>query len=370
MMRVHTHTRFCFLCVLTLLFHQCSHCHEGGSHHHHGHSHEDHNHDHVHNDLQISEMSCEGLSERLLHNDHGEPAENEQRYYIQRLFCLYGKKDRLDFKGFQSLLLSLGLGEVRVVGLEHEELGHDHMAHLDILEVQEGRHSHSAGHNHHVSHKNHEHSHQENEEHTSVEEPPCADTTTARSEKHDHEKDGGHDVDHDHDNDTDHEHRHDPQNHEHTHSHGHHSDQLDHEHDHHREPTRENNDLSEDHGHEHEHHHHDHHHHKHPHPHLHHTTVTPSTPTEPPNTQLRRNRRPPKARNQRGRNKTTGGVTHAVSSPEPESSGDEHNSQEHSLDQPPRGKREVPGRMMDPSDKLHTHGVHHQHEEVNLNLNI
>ncbi|KAI7808931.1 zinc transporter ZIP10 [Triplophysa rosa] len=381
-MRVHTHTRFCFLCVLTLLFHHCSHCHEGGSHHHHGHSHEDH--DHVHNDLQISETSCDGLSDRLLHNNHGEPAENEQHYYIQRLFCLYGKKDRLDFKGFQSLLLSLGLGEVRVVGLEHEELGHDHMAHLDILEVQEGRHSHSAGHPHHhekphVSHKNHEHSHDENEEHTSVEEPPCADTGTTRSglEKHDHEKDGdhehGHDTieDHDHENDTDHEHihRHDPQNHDHkhthshTHSHGHHSEQPGHDHDHHHEPTQENNDFSEDHTHEH--HHHDHHHHKHPH--LQHTTVMPSTPTEPPNTQLRRNRRPTKARNQRGRNKTTSTVTHAVSSPEPESSGDEHehNSQEHSLDEPPRGKREVPGGMMDPSDK--SHGVHHQHEEC-LNL--
>ncbi|KAL0184320.1 hypothetical protein M9458_020016, partial [Cirrhinus mrigala] len=55
-------------------------------------------------DLQISEAPCDGLSDQLVHSSHGEPAENEQRYYIQQLFCRYGQKDRLDFKGFQSLL--------------------------------------------------------------------------------------------------------------------------------------------------------------------------------------------------------------------------------------------------------------------------
>ncbi|KAK9969281.1 hypothetical protein ABG768_027472 [Culter alburnus] len=395
-MRVHTHTRFCFLCVLTLLYHQCSHCHEGGSHHHHGHNHADHDHDHVHNDLQISELSCDSLSNRLVHGSHGEPAENEQRYYIHQLFCRYGQKDRLDFKGFQSLLLSLGLGEVRVVGLEHEDLGHDHVAHLDILEVQEGRHSHSAGHPHphqktHISHKNHH----ENEEHGPAEELPCSktlgtraeSTTHSGSEKHVHEKDSDHEQIHRHVTDSPQTQDHDD---DHTHSHTHSQKQdsgvpqqlehdHDHDHDHHNhdqkssEHTQENNDLSDQ-----SHHHHDHHHHKHPHPHLHgldsveHTSATPqltprvqpSAPTELPTTQTRRNRRPPKVRASRGRNKTSITVTQAV---ELETIGadHEHSGQDHSPIQPQRDRREVPGE--DLSVKSHAHGVFHQHEEC-LNL--
>lgn len=388
-MRVHTHTRLCFLCVLTLLYHQCSHCHEGGSHHHHGHNHGDH--DHIHSDLQISEMSCNGLSDRLVHGSQGEPAENEQRYYIHQLFCRYGQKDRLDFKGFQSLLLSLGLGEVRVVGLEHEDLGHDHVAHLDILEVQEGRHSHSAGHPHshqntNISHKTHQHSHHENEEHRLAEDVPCSKTLgtgappPSVSEEHEHD----HDHDHNHDKDSDHEHNHrhvtdSPQTqdhdhdhiHLHTHSHKQDSDvtqRLERDHEHHdqksREHTQENNDLSDQ-----NHHHHDHHHHKHPHPHLHgpdsvvHTSampkIQPSVPPELPANQTRRHRRPPKVRAHQGRNRTSVTVTQAV---ELETSGDdhEHSLQDHSPAQQQRGKREVPG-----SPAL---GVLHQHEEVRLGV--
>ncbi|XP_016094232.1 zinc transporter ZIP10 [Sinocyclocheilus grahami] len=386
-MRVHTHTRFCFLCVLTLLYHQCSHCHEGGSHHHHGHNHSDH--DHVHSDLQISELSCDGLSDQFVHSSHGEPAENEQHYYIQQLFCRYGHKDRLDFKGFQSLLLSLGLGKVRVVGLEHEDLGHDHVAHLDVLEVQEGQHSHSAGHPHihqkpQISHKTHQHSHHENEQHGPAEELPCSktlgtraeSTTHSGSEGHDH---GGHDHDHDHEHDHhDHDHEHEKDS-DHKHIHRHVTDSPHTQDDHDQleqkssEHAQENNDLSDQ-----NHHHHDHHHHKHPHPHLHgsdsveHNTETPhltpriqpSAPAELPTTQPRRNSRPPKARAHRGRNKTSISVTQAG---ELETRRDDHghSSQDHSLIQPQRGRREVPGE--DLSVKSHAHGVLHQHEEC-LNL--
>nr|XP_055071760.1 zinc transporter ZIP10 isoform X1 [Misgurnus anguillicaudatus] len=342
-MRVHTHTRFCFLCVLTLLFHQCSHCHEGGTHHHHEHSHgeRNHDHDHVHSDLQISETSCDGLSHRLMHGSHGEPAKNEQHYYIQQLFCRYGKKDRLDFKGFQNLLLSLGLGEIRVVGLEHEDLGHDHVAHLDILEVQEGRHSHSAGHSHPHQKSNVSHKTQHEKEHTSsTEEPPCKlDAGAARigdsqPDKHNHHHDDDEkDTDRHPTEDHDHEHRHDIENphdhdHEHTHSHthGHDTDaQLDHDHKT-SEHTHENNDLSEDH--KHDHHHHDHHHHKHTHPHLQHGSDSGAA---------------------------SGGDEH------------DHSGQEHSPDKQTRAKREVPGAIMDPSNKSQAHGVLHQHEEC-LNL--
>ncbi|XP_051997777.1 zinc transporter ZIP10 [Xyrauchen texanus] len=410
-MRVHTHTRFCFLCVLTLLFHQCCHCHEGGAHHHDGHSHSDH--DHVHSDLQISESTCGGLSDRLPHVNHGEPAE-EQRYYIQQLFCRYGQKDSLNFTDFQSLLLSLGLGKVRVVGLEHEDLGHDHVAHLDILEVQEGWHSHSDSnpHPHPKPQNTHQHSQHEEEEHTPAEELPCskrrgtgAETTIdGRSENHDHEKDGDHKHTHIHKPDKDspqtqdHDHDHD-HDHKHTHSHEQDSDvtqQMDHDHhDQNSKHTHENNDLSEDHMHvqnhddhgDSTHHHHDHHHHKHPHSHLQHspdsmdhTTVTPqltprpkvaahefqpSTQTEPPTKQPRRNKRPPKGRGQRNRSKTTNTVTHATGLSDPETSGDdpENSSQDQSSRQPQRGRREVQGELMNPTVKSHAH----QHEEC-LNL--
>ncbi|XP_026109900.1 zinc transporter ZIP10-like isoform X2 [Carassius auratus] len=402
-MRVHTHTRFCFLCVLTLLYHQCSHCHEGGSHHHHGHNHGDH--DHVHSDLQISELSCAGLSDHFVHSSHGETAESEQRYYIQKLFCRYGHKDRLDFKGLQSLLLSLGLGKVRVVGLEHEDLGHDHVAHLDVLEVQEGLHSHSADQpdlhqKPHISHKTHQHSHNENEQHGSAEELPCSktlgtgaeSTTHSGSEEHDH---GGYDHDHEHDH-HDHDHEHDHHNHEHDH----HDHDHDHEHEKdsdrkhiHRDVTdsphtqddhgqleqkssehaQENNDLSDQ-----NHHHHDHHHHKHPHPHLHgpdsveqntatpHLTprIQPSALTEQPTTQPRRKSRPLKARAHRGRNKTSISVTQADELDTKKYDHD-NSSQDHSSIQLQRSRRAVPGE--DLSVKSHAHGVLHQHEEC-LNL--
>ncbi|XP_050925946.1 zinc transporter ZIP10 [Lates calcarifer] len=136
-MRVHVHTKFCFLCVFTFLFHQCNHCH--GEHHHADHS-------HVHSDLQISDASyVRGATVTPESgSSHGDALEEEQRFYIQQLFRRYGQKDRMDFQGFQSLLFSLGLGEVKVVDVDHEDLGHDHVAHLDLLDMQEGLHSHSS----------------------------------------------------------------------------------------------------------------------------------------------------------------------------------------------------------------------------------
>ncbi|KAL6485129.1 hypothetical protein MHYP_G00071740 [Metynnis hypsauchen] len=345
MMRVHAHTKFCFLCVLTLLYHQCSHCHDGGHQHHHhdnGHEHHDHDpdhdhdhdHDHVHSDLQISKAPYISLTDHPAPGGQSE-AEHEQQYYIQQLFRRYGQQDRLDFRGFQSLLLSLGLGEVRMVGLEHDDLGHDHVAHLDLLEVQEGLHSHSASHPHphpksHSHHNHHHHSHGEASGGHPTAHGPCSPSFTAGARptidsgplgrhSHDLDKDSGHD-DHSHDHDhhehaheteqhstqtqsIDHDHTHD--NHEHSHDHDHerddhqpqhidHTSLHDHDQDHHgHDDPQENNDLSQDHSpgtsidstHAHSqevsktqtHHHHDHHHHKHPHPHNHHHHHTPDT---------------------------------------------------------------------------------------------
>ncbi|XP_048348060.1 zinc transporter ZIP5 [Sphaerodactylus townsendi] len=71
-----------------------------------------------------------------------EDAAQEQGYYLQQLFGQYGENGTLSFEGLTRLLLSLGLGKVQVVEIEHEALGHGHVSHLDILEVQENKHLH------------------------------------------------------------------------------------------------------------------------------------------------------------------------------------------------------------------------------------
>ncbi|XP_018416286.1 PREDICTED: zinc transporter ZIP5 [Nanorana parkeri] len=72
-----------------------------------------------------------------------EEAEKEQGYYLQQLFHLYGENNTLTYQGLTLLLKNLGLGKVQVVEIYHAELGHDHVSHLDILDVQENRHKHA-----------------------------------------------------------------------------------------------------------------------------------------------------------------------------------------------------------------------------------
>ncbi|KAM5180080.1 zinc transporter ZIP5 isoform 2-T5 [Mantella aurantiaca] len=71
-----------------------------------------------------------------------EEAEKEQGYYLQQLFHLYGENNTLTYQGLTLLLKNLGLGKVQVVQIQHREMGHDHVSHLDILDVQENRHKH------------------------------------------------------------------------------------------------------------------------------------------------------------------------------------------------------------------------------------
>ncbi|KAG9491483.1 hypothetical protein GDO78_000145, partial [Eleutherodactylus coqui] len=71
-----------------------------------------------------------------------EEAEKEQEYYLKQLFHLYGENDTLTYEGLTSLLQNLGLGKVQVVQIQHRELGHDHVSHLDILDVQDNKHQH------------------------------------------------------------------------------------------------------------------------------------------------------------------------------------------------------------------------------------
>ncbi|RMB90377.1 hypothetical protein DUI87_33263 [Hirundo rustica rustica] len=71
-----------------------------------------------------------------------EDAEQEHGYYLRQLFGQYGSNGTLPSEGLARLLGSLGLGRVRVVRIQHEELGHAHASHLDVLEVQEEKHRH------------------------------------------------------------------------------------------------------------------------------------------------------------------------------------------------------------------------------------
>ncbi|XP_069388968.1 zinc transporter ZIP10 isoform X2 [Paralichthys olivaceus] len=242
-MRVHVHTKFCFLCVLTFLFHQCNHCHgEGHSHQHNEHHHVGH--DHVHSDLQISEapyMSGATVSPESK-SPKGDSLEEEQRFYIQKLFSRYGQKDRLDFQGFQSLLFSLGLGEVKVVGVDHEDLGHDHVAHLDLVDMQEGLHSHSSNEDHDHDH-GHGHPHRmPGSEPLHTEQAPtgCSQRPTAGSPAagaptgHDHKHDHGHNHRHD----AGHNHNHSKlKDSDHKHSDGHVQDTHDHDHENNHDPA-------------------------------------------------------------------------------------------------------------------------------------
>ncbi|XP_057275903.1 zinc transporter ZIP10 isoform X3 [Pezoporus wallicus] len=144
-MKVHMHTKFCIICLLTFTFHQCNHCHKDG--HHRGPKGKC---GHYHNDCQISNDSYfqNGGTESMPSKFSTLEAENEQKYYIEKIFDRYGENGRLSFFGLEKLLISLGLGEVKVVMINHDDIGHDHVSHLYALEVQEGKHSHSHNHPH------------------------------------------------------------------------------------------------------------------------------------------------------------------------------------------------------------------------------
>lgn len=133
-MKVHAHTKFCLICLLTFVLHHCGRCH--GKH-----------------------ERCPEEEEQRRHHHHPPPrgaAEPEpgnfsveaarMKFYVGKLFERYGEDGRLSFLGLERLLTNLGLGEIKVVEIGHDHLGHDHLSHLDLLAVQEGRHLHAHGH--------------------------------------------------------------------------------------------------------------------------------------------------------------------------------------------------------------------------------
>ncbi|XP_077131497.1 zinc transporter ZIP10 [Ranitomeya variabilis] len=142
-MKVHVHTKFCFICLFTFIFNHCNHCH--------GYVHEhtsEESHARSHNDYQISEQPyLQNAAAELSTSKSLVPeAEHEQRYFIEKLFHRYGENGRLSYYGLEKLLSSLGLGEVKVVEIGHEDIGHDPVSHLDVLDVQEGKHLHVPDH--------------------------------------------------------------------------------------------------------------------------------------------------------------------------------------------------------------------------------
>ncbi|XP_061696702.1 zinc transporter ZIP10 [Syngnathoides biaculeatus] len=332
-MRVHVHTRFCFLCVLTFLYQQSSHCHGNG---HHG-QHRGHHHaNHTHNDLQISEapyVRRPTLTANFTHPQGGSLKE-EQHFYIQQLFRRYGKKDRLDFQGFQSLLLSLGLGRVKVLDIDHDNLGHDHVAHLDILDVQEGLHTHGETHGsvRHSPTSRHPHKEQGPTQCTQHTKGVSTAPGASREQPHKHNQD-------------------------HTHSHTH---DVDHRPDHAEEDDGEHAQMSTD---------------VPPTNQEHPSSAqmdTPRTPQDVPSSPAptdvkpKRQRKPGKVRGQRGQNKTL---------PPPTALSDNHdhkNGGDHGHDYLHKIKREAPGEanaatVPGPVVSGHAGGLSHQHEEC-LNL--
>lgn len=401
-MRVHVHTKFCFLCVLTFLFHQCNHCHaEGHSHQHGGHQHADHK--HAHSDLQISEapyMRGATISPKSMKHDE-DALEEEQRFYIQQLFRRYGQKDQLDFQGFQSLLFSLGLGEVKMVDVGHEDLGHDHVAHLDLLDMQKGLHSHSSEHEGHGQGHGHGPHHKSSSHHPHTEQVPtaCSKESTAASPAagapRGHEQKHDHDPDHDHGHDAEHSHDHTRvENRDHKHSDVHVQDTVDYNHDghdhahdrdHKHEQVQSNNkDLSfQPHS--------DHDHGDHEHDHVHQiqngTDIPPlsqkqvlsdhlepsqvpqelQSPPVPTESQLKKPRKPARFRGQRGRNKTLSTLTPPSDDHDHEHSHDHDHRHSHSHSR--KDKREAPGGLSTPTLPVpllagHPGGLSHQHEEV------
>uniref|UniRef100_UPI00398EE032 zinc transporter ZIP10-like n=1 Tax=Pristiophorus japonicus TaxID=55135 RepID=UPI00398EE032 len=100
---------------------------------------------HKHNELAEAEPSAVAPSSRPPSKNGTvfRDALTEQRYYLLQLFRHYGENGKLSFDGLHKLLASLGLGEVQVVEIEHEDLGHAHVSHLDVLDLQEHKHVHS-----------------------------------------------------------------------------------------------------------------------------------------------------------------------------------------------------------------------------------
>ncbi|XP_073470096.1 zinc transporter ZIP5 isoform X1 [Aquarana catesbeiana] len=106
--------------------------------------------DKLHNQI-VTSSKQEPPKQGILNNVTSlEEAEREQGYYLQQLFHFYGENNTLTYQGLTHLLRNLGLGKVQVLQIQHTELGHDHVSHLDILDVQENRHKHV--------HSSHEHS--------------------------------------------------------------------------------------------------------------------------------------------------------------------------------------------------------------------
>ncbi|XP_077393309.1 zinc transporter ZIP10 [Festucalex cinctus] len=330
-MRVHVHTRFCFLCVLTFLYHQSSHCHGDG---HHQQQHRGRHHaNHTHNDLQISQAPYVRRATPTADSARpkGTSLEEEQDFYIQQLFRRYGQKDRLDFQGFQSLLVSLGLGQVKVVDVDHDDLGHDHVAHLDILDVQAGLHTHGDAHAHEPHERGSQHPHTEQGPTQCSRQNAAAVTPAGTSREHAHN----------------HKHHHERNR---TRNHAH---EAEHRHDHadeHSEHAQSGTDFPPD------------DHHERPSS----AQADPPSSPAPADVKPKRLRKPGRVRGQREQNKTLS------SSVAPSDDHDRKNGLDHGHGRSRKDKREAPGApdtatLAGPVLSGHADGLTHQHEEC-LNL--
>ncbi|XP_067880876.1 zinc transporter ZIP10-like [Heterodontus francisci] len=108
-------------------------------------------HNHKHNEFLEAESDAVPTNRPVGRRGTVSHALSEQRYYLLQLFRHYGENGKLSFDGLHKLLMNLGLGEVQVVEIEHEDLGHNHVLHLDVLDLQEKKHMHSHTTTDHIS---------------------------------------------------------------------------------------------------------------------------------------------------------------------------------------------------------------------------
>ncbi|KAG8599106.1 hypothetical protein GDO81_002878 [Engystomops pustulosus] len=140
-MKVHIHTKFCFICLFTFIFPHCDHCHGYV----HDHTSEE-SHTHSHNDYQISEEPY--LQTQGSESPTTSRSEHEQKYYIEKLFHHYGENGKLSYHGLERLLSNLGLGVLKVVNIGHEDKDHDEGSH---------GHDHDGAHHDHDRHNESKH---------------------------------------------------------------------------------------------------------------------------------------------------------------------------------------------------------------------
>lgn len=271
---------------------------------------------------------------------------------------------------------------------DHEDLGHNHVAHLDLLNRQQGHHSHSSskeGHSHGHGHGHDHPQHKPDSHHPHREQDliQCSKQTTAASPAAG--APAGHDHNHGHDAESNHEHPKVGSDHKHDDGHVQDTHDRTHENEHKNGQVQ----VQSNHKNQSAQHHSDHDHNevqtgtdyvpvnreKQPSLQLEPSPVPQELPSFPSTTesQPKKQRKPARVRGQRGRNRTAYPLT-PLSDDHDHQSNHGHKDHDRNLKDAQKKKREAPGGHSAPTLLAtdmpgHPGGLSHQHHEVGLVLN-